>query len=194
MSSRSVVPVPGGRRGPRAVLAVTFAVSLTALAQPVAQADPAVSDASARMARVTNEYRARHAVAGLEVSASLESSAQKWADRGEFKHSDGDSRYGENLYASREPCTEADLRKAVDLWYAEEKDYDYGHPDTAEADRREFAKGTGHFTQLVWKGSERIGVGIASHPGRQWQCLVVAQYGPPGNYMGEFRENVLRPR
>jgi hypothetical protein len=42
---------------------------------------------------------------------------------------------------------------------------------------------TGHFTQLVWKGSKKVGFGLASKDGKDY---VVAEYDPPGNYLGEF--------
>jgi len=51
---------------------------------------------------------------------------------------------------------------------------------------------TGHFTQLVWKNSQRLGVGIAfSYDHRQ--VFVVAQYSPPGNYEGQYQDNVSPP-
>lgn len=47
---------------------------------------------------------------------------------------------------------------------------------------------TGHFTQVVWKESQKLGVGVArSSSGRVY---VVAQYTPPGNYLGQFQANV----
>lgn len=160
-----------------------------------ARADTALPDATVKAATVHNDYRARHGVPDLLPSAELEKGAQAWADRGEFEHSDWQTRKaGENLYASSEPCTEGDLKKATDLWYSEIKDYDFSHPDTVAADQKEFDKGVGHFTQVVWKGSKELGVGIASHPGKRYKCLIVARYSPSGNYMGDFRENVLPPK
>ena len=50
---------------------------------------------------------------------------------------------------------------------------------------------TGHFTQVVWKGSQKLGVGFAL-TGDGKTLYVVAQYSPPGNYMGQFGSNVLR--
>ena len=50
---------------------------------------------------------------------------------------------------------------------------------------------TGHFTQVVWKSSTSIGLGIA-HGGRGTYCT--AQYSPPGNYQGQFKSNVLPGR
>lgn len=50
---------------------------------------------------------------------------------------------------------------------------------------------TGHFTQVVWKSSQKLGVGFAL-TGDGKTLYVVAQYSPPGNYMGQFGQNVLR--
>ena len=50
--------------------------------------------------------------------------------------------------------------------------------------------GTGHFTQVVWKSSQELGVGKAkSDDGRQ--VFVVCLYFPAGNYVGRHSENVL---
>jgi len=71
-------------------------------------------------------------------------------------------------------------------WYDEiiEPGYDYKKPD--------YQSGTGHFTQVIWKdtthvGAARIKCGNTS--------LVVANYYPPGNWMGaaNFRKNVPPP-
>ena len=52
---------------------------------------------------------------------------------------------------------------------------------------------TGHFSQVVWKGSQEIGVGKAiSSDGRK--AIVVCNYFPAGNYKGRHAENVLPPK
>jgi hypothetical protein len=56
----------------------------------------------------------------------------------------------------------------------------------------DYQPGTGHFTQVVWKASQNLGVGFAFRD-RGREVFVVAQYTPQGNYIGEFRKNVLRP-
>lgn len=43
----------------------------------------------------------------------------------------------------------------------------------------------------MWKGSTRLGVGIATQ-GRM--VVVVARYSPAGNFRGRYRENVLRQK
>jgi len=53
--------------------------------------------------------------------------------------------------------------------------------------------GTGHFTAVVWRSTTHLGIGVAYNPRARWY-VVVANYAPPGNVMGQFRENVLPPQ
>lgn len=46
------------------------------------------------------------------------------------------------------------MEEAVKAWYDEIKSYNF--------DKAEFTPQTGHFTQVVWKGSQKLGVGFAS--------------------------------
>ena len=72
---------------------------------------------------------------------------------------------------------------AVTDWYNERsKYYWYGR----EPDMSSF-QNWGHFTQVVWKGSHRVGVGCAS-TGNSF--IVVGNYDPHGNVMQHFGENV----
>jgi len=48
---------------------------------------------------------------------------------------------------------------------------------------------TGHFTQLVWKGSKQIGCGASCNNSNK--CYVTCNYYPPGNYIGQFASNVF---
>ncbi|HET9638115.1 MAG TPA: CAP domain-containing protein [Allosphingosinicella sp.] len=40
----------------------------------------------------------------------------------------------------------------------------------------------GHYTQMIWKGTNRIG--CALHEGRKWDFLI-CRYSPPGNVVGQ---------
>lgn len=71
----------------------------------------------------------------------------------------------------------------VDGWYGEEALYDYINP--------RFSAKTGHFTQVVWKGTTEIGCGYVSGCPGSWPNIWVCQYNPPGNYIGLFGENVF---
>jgi hypothetical protein len=70
---------------------------------------------------------------------------------------------------------------AVASWYSEVKDYDFNSGG--------FSGATGHFTQLVWKGTTNVGAGYAFTPDRT-KVYVVAQYTPPGNYQDQYGDNV----
>ena len=69
----------------------------------------------------------------------------------------------------------------TDEWYKESNQYNYY--DT------KFKPEFGHFTQLVWRDSKKVGFGFAqTEDGRFY---AVANYSPAGNYKGEFEWNVL---
>lgn len=131
-----------------------------------------------------NYYRTFHNAPPLRWSPLLATEAQNYADRlvktGSLSHS-GQKDHGENLaYTWDSPLS---ARGAVDLWYDEVQDYDFDSPG--------YTSDTGHFTQLVWVGTEEFGMGMAAAPdGRH---VAVGRYYPPGNIVGQFRENV-RPR
>jgi hypothetical protein len=67
------------------------------------------------------------------------------------------------------------------MWYNEVKKYDFSNP--------RFSMDTGHFSQLVLKDSKRAGFGLAVDSKSQL-FYGVANYDPPGNFAGRFRENV----
>ena len=67
----------------------------------------------------------------------------------------------------------------VYIRYAEEANYNYLAGQ---------GSGTiGHFTQIVWKNSTKVGVGIATFGAKTW---VVAKYTPSGNYANQYTANV----
>lgn len=128
-----------------------------------------------------NYYRTFHNAPPLRWSPLLAAEAQNYADRliktGSLTHS-GQKDRGENLaYTWDSPLS---ARGAVDLWYDEVQEYDFDCPG--------YTSNTGHFTQLVWVGTEEFGMGMAvASDGRH---VVVGRYYPPGNIVGQFRANV----
>jgi uncharacterized protein YkwD len=121
-----------------------------------------------------NLYRARHCAPPLTWSAEVAATAQRWANQCRFDH-DYNSGLGENLAWG----TQLSAREAVDLWYGEKGEYNYSAPG--------FGAATGHFTQLIWRGSRQLGCGEATCQG---QVFWVCRYSPPGNVEGEFQANV----
>ncbi|CAF3533082.1 unnamed protein product [Rotaria socialis] len=129
-----------------------------------------------------------HCSAPLQLDNNLNTIAQNYADylaaRNIFQHSNNG--YGENLYmtSSSAPIQSLSGTGATQAWYDEIDYYNFNSPG--------FSSSTGHFTQVVWKTSTKLGVGIAfSLDGRR--AYVVANYDPPGNYMGQFAQQVGRP-
>lgn len=74
-------------------------------------------------------------------------------------------------------------RDAVKEWYDEVKKHSYS--------RSRVPQESLHFTQVIWKDSKELGVGIAKNA--KGQTYVVCNYHPKGNYVGQFDENVPKP-
>lgn len=141
-----------------------------------------------------NGYRQKHQVANLTWNATLASMAKSWANNliqtGTFQHggltdSKG-NRIGQNLaqmMMSNNVNNSFNVQFSVKMWYDEVKNYNYSKPT--------FSGNTGHFTQLVWKGTKSVGFGMAS---KGATTVVVANYYPPGNYIGQFAQNVFPPK
>ncbi|XP_047197361.1 Golgi-associated plant pathogenesis-related protein 1-like [Hippoglossus stenolepis] len=86
----------------------------------------------------------------------------------------------ENIY-KKIGSTAVTGKEVVDFWYSEIKDYNWSSPGSDW-------KTVGHFTQVVWKDTIKLGVGVASVG---TNVYVVAQYSPPGNMKGNYEKNVL---
>jgi len=135
-----------------------------------------------------NVYRAKHGVPPLVLRNQLNDVAQKHAEQlartNQLVHSEQEH-YGENLYASSSSNSTPPRPEAVvDSWYNEIQHYDFNQPG--------FRPETSHFTQVVWKASQELGVGMAQASDGTW--YVVANYRPPGNILNQFAANVLQPK
>merc|ERR1719159_120273 len=130
-----------------------------------------------------NVYRCMHGLADFTWDDTIAANAQLYATStgGQMQHSSSESRsgvagfnyLGENLAWG---MTNA---KAVELWYDEIKYTDDGLVSS-------FSSNTGHYTQVVWKGTTHIGCGID-------RTLLVCQYGEGGNMQGQFDTQVTAP-
>ena len=134
-----------------------------------------------------NNYRAKHHIGKLVFNQELCDIAQKYAEElartGNFAHSGNsfhDDNMGENLFA----CYGMKItgKMMTDDWYNEVNQYNFNNPG--------YISGTGHFTQIVWKGSKQVGFGYAQ--ARDGYYYGVANYYPAGNFIGEFEDNVFR--
>uniref|UniRef100_A0A915CD53 SCP domain-containing protein n=1 Tax=Parascaris univalens TaxID=6257 RepID=A0A915CD53_PARUN len=156
-----------------------------------------------------NIYRNRHDAPPLTNSDKLQNSAQQWAQQlansvSCLKH-DPFKRYGENLffYAAKEFPDEETLAEAtVQSFYIEAPSYDYHAFKPSDYFK------TGHFTQLIWKSTKNLGIGVAirrfdGHRTNSCQpnfdsnlLYVVVKYDPPGNVQSSqyYLENVSPAR
>jgi uncharacterized protein YkwD len=126
-----------------------------------------------------NTLRAKHYAPPLVWDAKLASYAQNYASKCRFQHSRGS--FGENLAAGY-PSVSA----AIHAWYDERKGYSYANPG--------FSYQTGHFTQLVWKSSHKLGCGYVACNGKNGTPgnYLVCEYSPAGNIINSvyFKKNV----
>src|ERR1700728_2012390 len=114
------------------------------------------------MLRLHNSYRAHHSAPPLTISQRLNKIAQGYAEylaaTSKFEHSGnqlGNEPLGENLYMQwiSDGRVKASGKAAVRHWYDEIALYNFKKP--------KFSKETGHFTQMVWRSSRKMGVGVA---------------------------------
>lgn len=152
--------------------------STTSSSAPPAQ----TSDAFAQtIVDYHNQVRAIHQAPPMEWDQSLADFASSYLDTViptcNFAHSGGPN--GENL-ALGYPTTLAGLQ----AWYDENTLYDY--------EAAQFSHETGHFTQMVWVGSTRVGCAHAKCADSR--DYLVCEYAPRGNIIGWFADNVLPPK
>jgi pathogenesis-related protein 1 len=131
-----------------------------------------------------NKVRADVGSPPLQWSQELSKFAQAWAEnlaasncKMEHRPASGKwaQKYGENIFwGAGEEYT---AKHASESWYSEIKDYKYG-----PLKGNNWYK-TGHYTQMVWKNTTHVGMGIAYC--KNGAVIIVANYNPPGNYMGE---------
>lgn len=150
-----------------------------------------------KMLDVHNQYRCLHNVPPMEWDEGIAAKAQEWADGGLYQHSSSDFRrydgmyHGENLaWAYYSGMTGPDGAAMTKKWYDEIEYTENGKTDTISVD----GNAVGHYTQIVWKDSVRLGCGkgravVNSYEGDYWVC----HYGPGGNIMGRFDTQVLSP-
>ncbi len=141
-----------------------------------------IAPSAQEMLALHNDKRRAHCAPDLTWSSELAAAAQAWADRCEFAHAPRsvNPNQGENLARGA-----GKLGAAAHLfagWYEEVRQYNFATPG--------YQKGTGHFTQIVWRGTREVGCGVATCGGKSfWVC----RYAPQGNIVnpGYFEKNVL---
>ena len=130
-----------------------------------------------------NKKRADHGCPDLKINNDLNNLAQKYAENMPKKQIPKIPLYagvflGENKYIYKGKMF--DVEDMCYAWYNEIKSYDQNS--------NEYKKNTSHFTQMIWKSSTDVGFGFYKKGNFYY---TVALYYPPGNTLGEYKENVL---
>ena len=142
-----------------------------------------------------NYYRFLHGVPAMTRDADLEAEAQKYAEI--LAANDAGLNHcilpcdrkgaGENL-ARAWGSTSAEIN-ATKAWYEEVWDYNYCHGETNFKRPGHESKPIGHFTQVIWRTSTKLGIGYARTADRTG-VYVVGRYYDHGNVGGQYGNNV----
>ena len=158
-----------------------------------ALADPAME----AILKQHNLYRCMHGLELFTWDEDVAANAQAWADNGLYAHSSNGERVvagvqlGENLAWGFPSRTGVDSTRA---WYDEIAfTSPYGTADAFD-DSTDLNEAIGHYTQVVWASSTSLGCGkgraaVNGNDGDYWVC----QYGPAGNFAGQFSSQVNAP-
>ncbi|XP_036173575.1 cysteine-rich secretory protein 3-like [Myotis myotis] len=118
----------------------------------------------------------------MQWDSKAAANAQRWANKCVLKHSSSQDRKvgkrscGENLFKSSYPNS---WSYAIQKWFDEGNDFIY-----AMGPKQKNIV-VGHYTQVVWYSSYRVGCGIAYCPKeRSLKYFYVCQYCPSGNIVG----------
>ncbi|CAG7637972.1 unnamed protein product, partial [Allacma fusca] len=139
---------------------------------------------------IHNKHRAHHRVPLMTLANDLNKQAagcaKYYMDHDTIDHScKKPYGVGQNLYYSRgrDKGLARSVGLACEAWYNEIVRYNFKDPDSNKAS---------HATQLIWKASTELGIGVLERDAR---CIVVALYRPWGNTVnaGYFERNIIEP-
>ncbi|XKL66757.1 hypothetical protein PGB90_010177 [Kerria lacca] len=128
-----------------------------------------------------NKYRSKHRSPALQLDDEMTFKAEQWSEHSlniGILTNKPNNEFGENLWhrenTSLNDLMMSDEMNPVKFWYDQIKFYSgyyISHPDEYSGD----------FTQLVWRSSQKLGVGIGT---KDKIIYVVCFYYPPGNIIG----------
>ncbi|ORZ15772.1 CAP domain-containing protein [Absidia repens] len=131
-----------------------------------------------QIVQMHNIRRARHQVGPVRWNANLANYAQRWANQCHYGHTN-DPRYGENI------------AMGLPTWESVMKAWSDDEEGLFNFQSGGFSVATGHFTQIVWKGTSMVGC-AAQRCARG--IYFVCEYAAPGNVRGQYRQNVFPRR
>ena len=135
----------------------------------------------------------------MSYDCELEKIAQAWAQNCKFQHSPSSSRNaGENLYALFTApggnWRDQIISQPSDSWWSELKEYGGITKNNVTLTMDVFNKGIGHWSQMAWSRTRKVGCGWAECPqGGTVMHFVVCNYRPTGNYINQNIYQIGRP-
>lgn len=135
-----------------------------------------------------NALRAKHGAPPLVWSAECAAKAQLAADaaaaKNELFHSHCQE-YGHGQNAFGGTAGHYGAEDAVEAWYSELKNPGYTWDNNLSPNG---CPGCGHFTQVVWKDAQEVGMACDS----SGKGFIFANYWPAGNMQGIYDKNVFK--
>jgi uncharacterized protein YkwD len=153
---------------------------------PISSPNPApTNDAMlTAMLKAHNDARAAVGVGPVTLDTDLNTAARAYAQvliaNGRFEHSSNASRpnQGENLWAGT--ASAFSFQQMAAGWVDEKQFFIDGvFPNVSTTGNWQ---DVGHYTQIIWRNTTKIGCGIASNAQRD---VLVCRYSPPGNFIGQ---------
>ncbi|KAK1828619.1 CAP domain-containing protein [Podospora conica] len=150
-----------------------------------------------------NVHRSNHSSPDLVWSTQLEDYARQAASKCVFEHdlSPGGGGYGQNLafwggtQGAAFGINRAGAQAASNMWYNGELPL---FPGYGQANPGGNFAAWGHFSQLVWAGTQQVGcvsrVCPAGTLSGMESIYTVCNYSPPGNMGGQYANNIRAPQ
>ncbi|CAF1022323.1 unnamed protein product [Brachionus calyciflorus] len=171
-----------------------FLIGVATCAELLTLPQNCINDFNMCIFKVHNKLRSLHFSPDLIVDSELQKKAiaysQKMGVDDIFAHSTGLAalKMGENLAMSFN-SQGYDMKSCGGLgkyfaekWYEEIKNYNFNtHSSNGGV--------IGHFTQLVWRSSSKIGCGLAITKDKK--AYITCNYSPNGNIRGRYNTNVF---
>lgn len=151
-----------------------------------------------------NIHRQNNSAGALTWDSNLASIAQQIASSCYYAHNTGagGGGYGQNIAAGA-PADNITSVITDQFYNGEIMNFEgmYGQPTPYNINIKSALESYGHYTQVVWAATTAVGCatvdctsqGLANVGSDVPPYFTVCNYSPPGNYLGEFADNVLEP-
>lgn len=155
------------------------------------------SEAAQQMLAYHNQFRALYGAAPLTWDAGLAAAGRDHANKCQFNHDQVPEGNGNNIHASA-GTSSVSVHSTLDGYAAEFKDFDW---NTYNLNFGNGGPMVGHFTQMVWKETTKIGcgwsfncnpgqLGFSGNFGSASAFMSSCMYVAPGNNPATAKDNV----